>query len=105
MRIFLLLLAIILLLAAAILCIKRRLFGVIVSIVGAVGLGISCFARAAYGSLAENPGIIWQDPNGIPYSNMYNAQVRTTTPYIIGFAVLIVVGILWSFVRHIRRRR
>ena len=96
MWLLVLLLAIILLVAVAILCIKRRLFGVIVSIVGVVGLGISCLARAVYGAFADNPGIVWKNPSGIPYSDIYSAQFEATTPYIVGSIVLIILGILWS---------
>lgn len=83
---------------------RRKHYGVILIVTGAVVLFLASLLRVVNGNFAANPGINWQSPDGSPLSDGYQAASNYCVPWQIGGAVVMAAGVVWTILRHVRRR-
>ena len=105
MDLLLILCSLILSIIAIIFAVRTKQYGIIVAIVGLYMLFHHVFSWEMSMAMAANPGIIWQNEDGISYSDLYRLEAEKAVPWIIISALVIFAGILWTILQYIFRHR
>lgn len=84
---------------------RRKLWGLLVLTIGGAGTIHFSLRRFYYLNMAENPGFIWKDPNGLPYSTLYNYKAEDQIPWIVLSAAVALTGLILLTVELIKRRK
>lgn len=84
---------------------RKRLWGLMLSLFGALAMVFYRTSHYFFTIMAENPGIMWENEAGVPYRDIYTGNAEKSWERMMIAGIVVLIGILWTVWQIIARRK